>query len=123
MVGCIDQSRVWAFSIIELKSLLEGISLALHWCNQPLQIEVDCLEMIKMLENKEADRSVYSTTIEEIKILMKIRQTCITHISRSQNSSSHFMANYARANSHTAVWLASGPEGLLSTCQVCNSSV
>ena len=85
-------------------------------------IEVDCLEIVKMVNNKEVDRSVYSMTIEEIKTLMKFRQTCITHIKRCQNTSSHFMANYARTNTHTAVWLASGPEGLLSTCcRDCNS--
>ena len=89
----------------EIKALLQGISLALSWCNQPLMIEVDCLEMVKILNNKETDRSVYSTMIEEIKTVMKVRQTCITHIKRCQNTSSHFMANYARTNAHTAVWL------------------
>jgi hypothetical protein len=61
----------------ELKALLDGISLSLHWCNHPLLIEVDCLEIIKLVNNKEVDRSVYLTTIENIKTLMKVRQTCV----------------------------------------------
>jgi hypothetical protein len=88
-------------------AMLEGLSLALHRCNQPLVIEVDCLELINLLKKEEMDRSVYSTIIEEIKSLLKIRPTCVTHISRTQNTSSHFMANYARTSNHTAVWLPS----------------
>jgi hypothetical protein len=105
----------------EVFAMLEGLSLALHWCNQPLVIEADCLELINLLKKEELDRSVYSTTIEEIKYLLKIRPTCVTHVSRIQNTSSHFMANYARTSNHTAVWLSSGPEGLADICDTdCN---
>jgi hypothetical protein len=43
----------------------------------------------------------------EIKTLMKVRQTCIAHIKRCQNNSSHFLANYVRTNAHTALLFAS----------------
>jgi hypothetical protein len=92
----------------ELSALQEGLSLALHWSNLPLIIEIDCLEIVKILKNKEIDRSTYTMEIEEIKNLLKVRQTCITHVKRCQNDSSHFLANYARTNSQTAVLFASG---------------
>jgi ribonuclease HI len=96
----------------ELAALSEGLSLALHWCTQPISIETDCLEMVSLLKKADIDRSVHSNIIEEIKALLKIRQSTINYVSRSQNTSSHFMANYARTSNRTAVWLASGPEGL-----------
>jgi ribonuclease HI len=66
----------------ELLAVLEGVSLALHWCNSPLDIEVDCLEIVKALNQEEMDRSAYSSLIEELKTLLKVRQTCITHVRR-----------------------------------------
>jgi ribonuclease HI len=101
----------------ELCAAREGLVLALNWCTQPLILEMDCLEIIKMLQNKNMDRSVYTTIIEDVKSLLKDRQTCITHVKRAQNISSHFLANFARINGCTAVWLSSGPEGLSDTCQ------
>ncbi|CAM0907844.1 unnamed protein product [Alopecurus aequalis] len=105
----------------ELSAVMEGLSLALQWCNQPLIIETDCLEILKLLHTVEVDRSAYMATVEEIKSLMNVRQVCITHVKRCQNTSSHFMANLGRTTGQTAVWLASGPEGLANTCQsTCN---
>jgi hypothetical protein len=78
---------------------------------------MDCLEIIKMLQNKNMNRSVYTTIIEEVKSLPKDRQTCIIHVKRAQNISSHSLANFARINDHTAVWLSYGPEGLSDTFQ------
>jgi hypothetical protein len=100
----------------EVSAVREGLVLALHWCNDPLIVELDCLELVVMLQNEEIDRSVYSSVIEEIKTLLKVRQTCVTHVKRCQNNSSHFLADYARTQECTAVWLSSGPEGLMSIC-------
>jgi hypothetical protein len=72
--------------------------------------------IVKQLESEDRDRSVYMTSIEEIKTLLKVRQSCITHIKRSQNTTSHFMANYARTHARTDVWLSSGPAGVEDTC-------
>jgi ribonuclease HI len=98
----------------ELYAVMEGLSLALHWCSEPLLIETDCLEIVKLLNTKGINRSAYSSIVEEIKTLIKVLRACITHVKRCQNTSSHFLANYARNHACTAVWLASGPEGLAS---------
>ena len=100
----------------ELRAVMEGLSLAIHWSNSNLIVEVDCLEMVKLLKNKATDRSIYSFLIEEIKQLIKVRQTFITHVTRSENTVSHFMANYARLNAYVDVWLATGPEDLVERC-------
>jgi hypothetical protein len=69
-----------------------------------------------MLQQDGVDRSAYSAIVEEIKTLLKVRQTCITHVKRSQNSNSYFLADYARINASTGFWLVSSPEGLASIC-------
>jgi hypothetical protein len=66
----------------ELSALFEGVSLALQWCSLPTIIETDCLEIVKILENEEMDWSADSSIIEEIKTLLKVRLTCITHVNR-----------------------------------------
>jgi hypothetical protein len=100
----------------ELCVVREGLSLAMQWCNQPLILETDCLEIVKMVRNKDIDRSLYTTLVEDIKSLLKVRHICFTHIKRVQNISSHFMVNYARLNRHTKLWHLSDPEGLPDTC-------
>jgi hypothetical protein len=105
----------------EIYSVYAGLSLALQWCSLPLVVESDCLEVVNMLKSEGIDRSVYAPMIEEIKTLLKVHHTCITHVKRCQNSSSHFLANLARTSASTAVWLESGLEGLASLCYIdCN---
>jgi hypothetical protein len=72
--------------------------------------------MVTMLKSEDVDRSVHAPMIEEIKSLLKVRQTYINHVNHSQNSCSHFLANHGRTSSHTALWLCSIPDGLASLC-------
>jgi hypothetical protein len=87
----------------ELNAVLEGLKLALHWCN----LRLICSEVLNLL-NKGVDRSVYVSLIEEIKVLLKFFQHCVTQVKRCQNSCSVFLAKFARTNSLTALWLAFG---------------
>uniref|UniRef100_A0ACD5YU06 Uncharacterized protein n=1 Tax=Avena sativa TaxID=4498 RepID=A0ACD5YU06_AVESA len=90
----------------ELSAVMEGLSLALHWCNKHLITETDCLEIVSLLNSKEIYCLAYAMMIEEIKTLLKVRQPCITHVMKCQNTGSQFLANYAsRISSRTAVWL------------------
>jgi hypothetical protein len=73
---------------------------------------VDCLELVKRLQAEDMDRSIHMAMIEEIKTLLKSRQTYIIHVKSCQHSSSYFMTNFARTNTSMAVWFFSGPEGL-----------
>jgi hypothetical protein len=45
-------------------------------------IEIDYLAIVKLIKNNEVDLSFYTTTTEEIKTLIKVRQSCITHVKR-----------------------------------------
>jgi hypothetical protein len=56
----------------ELSAVREGLSLTLHWCTQPIILEVDCLEKINLVKNEELDRSVNMSIIEEMKTLLKV---------------------------------------------------
>jgi hypothetical protein len=49
--------------VAELRALLDGLSLALYWCKKLLMVETDCLEIVKLINNNEVDRSVYTTMI------------------------------------------------------------
>jgi hypothetical protein len=77
------------------------LSLALQWCGNPLIIEMVCLEILKFLNNEGVDRPVYTSMIDEIKTLMKVRHACIAHVKISQNTSSNYLANYARIHACT----------------------
>lgn len=44
-----------------------------------------------------------------LRFLMSLRQTCITHVPRSQNKASDSLAIFAREEGQTMTWLGSGP--------------
>jgi hypothetical protein len=88
----------------ELNAVLEGLKLALHLCD----LRLICSEVLNLLNKEGVDRSVYASLIEEIKVLLKFCQHCITQVKRCQNSCSVFLAKFARTNSLTTLWLASG---------------
>lgn len=62
-----------------------------------------------MIQARDVDRSMYSSLVKEIKYLLSIRRTSITHISRSQNKVSNSLANFARLEGRTMTWLGCGP--------------
>jgi ribonuclease HI len=95
----------------ELHAIMEGLSLAIHWCNLPILVETDCLESVKMLKSEVVDRFVHAPMVEEIKTVLKVRQTCITHVNRSQNSSSHLWPIMLELMLVRLYWQRSGPDG------------
>lgn len=83
----------------------EGVSLALQWSNLPIDIESDCLEAVAMIKSGDPNKSKYVFMVREINSNTWERDSCITHILRSYNSTSHFMTNFNRLQCRTAVWL------------------
>jgi hypothetical protein len=73
-----------------MQAIREGLALAIHWCNNPLLIEVDCVEIVLILRKGEVDRSVFNPTVEETNALLKAHPSCVTHINRFQSMCSHF---------------------------------
>jgi ribonuclease HI len=97
----------------EILAIKEGLSLALQWSSLRVDIESDCLESVSMVKSGERNKSKYAFMIREIKECMEERSSSITHIQHSENSASHFMANFGRSQDRTAVWPGSGPEDVL----------
>ena len=61
-----------------------------------------------MISCGEVDRSVYASLVGEIKLLLSLRQSCITLVSRCQNKASDRLASFARVEGRTITWLGSG---------------
>lgn len=70
---------------------------------------MDSSVAVKMIQARDIDRSLYSSLVKEIKYLMGLRKTSITHISRFQNRVSDSLANFARVEDRAMTWLGSGP--------------
>lgn len=73
----------------EILAVREGVMLALQWSSPPIDIECDNLEAVNMVRSGDTNRSKYAFLIREIKDSMFEHTSCITHIRRSCNSSSH----------------------------------
>ena len=93
----------------ELCACMEGLSLALQRCDLPIAVELDSLEAVSLISSLDTDHSVYSSIVREIKHLMGLRKTCISHIVRSQNKASDCLAKFARTEGRTMTWLGAGP--------------
>ena len=64
----------------------------------PVDVELDNLEAVKMILTRDMNRSKYAFLIEEIKASLIERNSCISHVVRSKNNASHFLANFGRSH-------------------------
>ena len=69
-----------------------------------------------MVRNEDLDRSRFGFLVREIRSLMALRNTCIAHVRRNNNIVSHTLAHYGRTSGRIAVWLGSGPDGIVELC-------
>ena len=88
---------------------MKGLLFAIQRSDLPVEIEMDSIVAFKLIRAKEIDRSVYSSLIMEIRHLMSLRDSCITHINRTQNKVSDSLAKFARQEGRTMTWVGSGP--------------
>ena len=56
---------------------------------------------------------MYAALVNEVRLLMRLRQTCVTHVVRAQNKASDSLARFARVEGRTMTWLGSGPDEVL----------
>ncbi|VAI50252.1 hypothetical protein VPH35_106370 [Triticum aestivum] len=92
---------------------MEGLSFAIQRSVLPIMIEMDSIVAMKLIQAKEVDGSIYTSLIKEIRYLMSLRNSCITHINRSQNKVSDSLAKFARLEGRTMTWIDSGPSEAL----------
>ena len=88
---------------------MEGLPLALVRTELPVAIEMDSSVAVKMIHSSDTNRSLYSSLVNEIKHLISLRRTSITHVSRTQNTVCNYLANFARMEGRTMTWIGSGP--------------
>lgn len=93
----------------ELYACMEGLSSSLIRTSLPIELEVNSLEVVKLVQSCDVDRSIYAYLVREIKLMMNLRETSITHIRRPQNKISNCLAIFAREEGRTMTWLGSGP--------------
>ncbi|KAM3313838.1 hypothetical protein ACQJBY_033004 [Aegilops geniculata] len=97
----------------ELGAIMEGLSLAIQRSELPIAIETDSSLAVAMVTSTEVDRSIYAALVNEIRLLMRLRQTCVTHVVRVQNKASDSLARFACVEGRTMIWLGSGPDEVL----------
>ncbi|XBH70671.1 hypothetical protein VPH35_098283 [Triticum aestivum] len=88
---------------------MEGLSQALMRSNLPVMVELDSLQAVRMIQSGDNDRSVYSSLVEEIKLLLNLHRASITDIRRSQHKVGNCLAIFACVEGKTMIWLGSGP--------------
>lgn len=72
----------------KLCACMEGLSFALQRSDLPIMVEMDSIIAVKLIQARDLDRSIYSSLVREIKHLMGLRDSCVTHVIRSQNKQS-----------------------------------
>ncbi|KAI4999721.1 hypothetical protein ZWY2020_004310 [Hordeum vulgare] len=85
----------------ELNACMEGLSFAIQRSDLQVEIEMDSTIALKLIQAKEVDRSVYSSLIMEIRYLMSLLDSFITHVNRSQNKVSDTIAKFIRLEGRT----------------------
>jgi ribonuclease HI len=94
----------------ELAACDEGIKLALNWSNEPIILELDCLEAVKMIQATQRDSSSLVHLVTSIKVSLEERDFQIKKIDRKQNGASHILAHMGRSANQTQFWIKSCPE-------------
>ena len=101
----------------ELLACQEGLSLALQWSTRPVDIEMDCMDAVKLIKSPTLDRSPHRMIVQDIKRLFGERDISIAHVSRNRNVVSHTLAAFGQSEGRAAVWLRSGPADVPLLCR------
>jgi len=89
----------------EAWACLEGLRLAAQWIHEPVIVESDCARIVQALQAEE-DRSALSFILLEAKDHARmLPQWRIAKVKRECNSVANELAQLARRNMHSAVWL------------------
>ncbi len=90
----------------ELLACVEGISLVIQWTMLPIEVEMDCLTAAQLMQSKDPDRSSLAFIVRQIKGLIDgEREFIIRKVHRSQNQASHALANIARTDMLSFLWV------------------
>jgi ribonuclease HI len=98
----------------ELQACTEGLELALARTDLPIIIESDYAQLVQAATWSSTDRSPYNNLVLDIRLLLSQRlDFSIVKVVRVQVRVSHCLANFARTEHRSMIWLGSGPECVL----------
>jgi ribonuclease HI len=98
----------------EIRACVEGLDLAIHRSPYPIIVETDCAQLVEAINSSVQDRSPFLHWVSEIRTLCNQEHECVfVKVERSQVRVSHDLANYARLERLTDLWLGSGPDVVL----------
>ena len=81
-----------------------------EWIHGPVMLETDCARVAMALCADREDRSYIGFLIAEGKRVMNLLDRVdIVKVNRESNQVAHELAQLARKNTHTAVWLRQAP--------------
>ncbi|KAH9727241.1 rnase h domain-containing protein [Citrus sinensis] len=91
---------------VEAEAVEWGLVVAKSVAFQCIMVELDCQEVVKLINNKEGSRTEVMWVISEIQSLSKDFQNIgFYHTPRSCNTHAHSLAKLALRNNETVVWL------------------
>jgi hypothetical protein len=80
----------------------------------PIIVETDCSQLVEATKSSTRDRLPLLHLVSDIKRPASQDRVCtLVKVERSQVRVSHYLANLARVEQHTQLWLGSGTEDAL----------
>ncbi|WVZ55445.1 hypothetical protein U9M48_006105 [Paspalum notatum var. saurae] len=90
----------------EARACIEGLRLATQWSHGPVVLESDCARMVKALRAADTDKSDICFLIAEAREFgSTLPEWRVSKVKREDNCVAHELAQLARHNTSTAVWL------------------
>ena len=97
----------------------EGLEIAIQKSTLPIQVEVNSATAAMLLKSEVDDRSRFAFLVRrDVKKLLRSNNSCITHVSNTQNLASISLAIFARDGSRTMTWVGSGPPEVLQAAAI-----
>ena len=98
----------------ELRACKGGLERALQMSDLPIIVDSDCSMLVSAVKSTSTDRSPYLHLVHDIRVLASHFSACsFVKVDRSQVRVSDALANFARVQNCTNLWLSSGPDEIL----------
>jgi ribonuclease HI len=88
----------------EIMAIQEGVRLALQWSNTRFTVESDCSFAVDLINGAGPNISVHAFRINDVRELLRERNSKLVKISRFANCASHELAKLARLQGTTRYW-------------------
>ncbi|XP_074291398.1 uncharacterized protein LOC141618187 [Silene latifolia] len=101
----IARTQVWEPHIAEAIAVLDGLEKAARRGIQKLEVESDCLQVIKAIRKRSDGRSIFALIIDDIvSFSYNFLSVCWLHVSRVNNCVAHALAHCIPRTIGRVVW-------------------